>query len=146
MTNTVKSDLVDTVTRLEDFGFTIDMATAQSSALTDAISGTYQQYAMMNMQISSLRTDMEDKTEDLELTVSMLNITIGEVEQEAKSGSAAAQLFEQVFKLEQRTMVLEQSSDEFKSRFEASMDNFGQTSTQLQEELSMMQRKYTTSQ
>ena len=141
-TATVQSDVASTVARLDEFSMTIDMASAQSSALSDAIAGTYQQYAMMNMQIASLQSDIDEKTEDLELTVNMLNITIDEVAQEAKSGSAAAQLFEQVFKLEQRTMLLEQTSDEFKSRFEASMMNFGDTSTQLQEELSMMQRKY----
>ena len=120
----------------------IDMTSAQSSALSDAIAGTYQQYAMMTMQISTLRNDINDKTEDLEMAVNLMNITIDEVAQEARSGSAAAQLFEQVFKLEQRTMLLEQNSEEFKSRFEASLDNFSATSGQLQEEITMMQRTF----
>ena len=120
---------------------TVDMASAQSSALSDALAGSYQQYAMLNMQIAGLQTDVSDRMDEVENAVTMLNITIDAVGEEAKSMSASAQLFDSVFKLQERTLQLEMGADELKSRLQFTTESFDTSSTQIQEEISKIQRK-----
>ena len=96
---------------------------------------------MLNMQIAGLQTDVSDRMDEVENAVTMLNITIDAVGEEAKSMSASAQLFDSVFKLQERTLQLEMGADELKSRLQFTTESFDTTSTQIQEEISKIQRK-----
>ena len=137
----LKSQVVEAVEKLDGLSMTVDMASAQSSALSDALAGSYQQYAMLNMQIAGLQTDVSDRMDQVENAVTMLNITIDAVGEEAKSMSASAQLFDSVFKLQERTLQLEMGADELKSRLQFTTESFDTSSTQIQEEIAKIQRK-----
>ena len=140
-TTNLKAQVVTTVEKLDGLSMTVDMASAQSSALSDALAGSYQQYAMLNMQIAGLQTDVSDRMDEVENAVTMLNITIDAVGEEAKSMSASAQLFDSVFKLQERTLQLEMGAEEMKSRLQFTTESFDTSSTQIQEEISKIQRK-----
>jgi len=139
LTSKITDDLSSTVTRLEDLSFNVEMSSTQTSALGDALAGSYQQYASLTMQIMNLRNEFDDRSSEIEVNVMMLNSTIDEVAVQAQSSSEAAQLFEQVFKLEQRTMILEQGSDEFKSRLEFTAGDFDSMKESMQAQLTQMQ-------
>jgi chromosome segregation ATPase len=136
----LKAQVVTAVEKLDGLSMTVDMASAQSSALSDALAGSYQQYAMLNMQIAGLQTDVSDRMDEVENAVTMLNITIDAVGEEAKSMSASAQLFDSVFKLQERTLQLEMGADELKSRLQFTTESFDTSSTQIQEEISRIQQ------
>ena len=140
-TTSLKAQVGTAVEKLDGLSMTVDMASAQSSALSDALAGSYQQYAMLNMQIAGLQTDVSDRMDEVENAVTMLNITIDAVGEEAKSMSASAQLFDSVFKLQERTLQLEMGADELKSRLQFTTESFDTSSTQIQEEISKIQRK-----
>ena len=140
-TTSLKAQVGSAVEKLDGLSMTVDMASAQSSALSDALAGSYQQYAMLNMQIAGLQTDVSDRMDEVENAVTMLNITIDAVGEEAKSMSASAQLFDSVFKLQERTLQLEMGADELKSRMQFTTESFDTSSTQIQEEISKIQRK-----
>ena len=140
-TTSLKAQVGSAVEKLDGLSMTVDMASAQSSALSDALAGSYQQYAMLNMQIAGLQTDVSDRMDEVENAVTMLNITIDAVGEEAKSMSASAQLFDSVFKLQERTLQLEMGADELKSRLQFTTESFDTSSTQIQEEISKIQRK-----
>ena len=143
-TTNLKAQVETTVDKLDGLSMTVDMASAQSSALSDALAGSYQQYAMLNMQIAGLQTDVSDRMDQVENAVTMLNITIDAVGEEAKSMSASAQLFDSVFKLQERTLQLEMGAEEMKSRLQFTTESFDTSSTQIQEEISKIQRKIKT--
>ena len=140
-TTSLKAQVGTAVEKLDGLSMTVDMASAQSSALSDALAGSYQQYAMLNMQIAGLQTDVSDRMDEVENAITMLNITIDAVGEEAKSMSASAQLFDSVFKLQERTLQLEMGADELKSRLQFTTESFDTSSTQIQEEISKIQRK-----
>jgi len=139
-TTSLKAQVGSAVEKLDGLSMTVDMASAQSSALSDALAGSYQQYAMLNMQIAGLQTDVSDRMDEVENAVTMLNITIDAVGEEAKSMSASAQLFDSVFKLQERTLQLEMGADELKSRLQFTTESFDTSSTQIQEEISKIQQ------
>lgn len=139
LTGKINGDLASTVTKLDDLSFNVEMSSTQTSALGDALAGSYQQYASLSMQIMNLRNEVDDRSSEIEVSVMMLNSTIDEVAEQARSSSEAAQLFEQVFKLEQRTMILEQSNDEFKSRLEFTAGDFDSMKESMQSQLTQMQ-------
>ena len=139
VTEQMRDDIIDTVTKLDDLSFSVEMSSTQTSALGDALAGSYQQYASLSMQIMNLRNEVNDRTDELDVNLLMLNATIDEVAEEARSSSEAAALFDQVFTLEQRTLVLESSSDEFKSRLAFTVDDFDQMKESMQSQLSQMQ-------
>ena len=139
LTGKINGDLASTVTKLDDLSFNVEMSSTQTSALGDALAGSYQQYASLSMKIMNLRNEFDDRSSEIEVGVMMLNSTIDEVAEQARSSSEAAQLFEQVFMLEQRTMILEQSNDEFKSRLEFTAGDFDTMKDSMQSQLAQMQ-------
>ena len=139
LTGKINGDLASTVTKLDDLSFNVEMSSTQTSALGDALAGSYQQYASLSMKIMNLRNEFDDRSSEIEVGVMMLNSTIDEVAEQARLSSEAAQLFEQVFMLEQRTMILEQSNDEFKSRLEFTAGDFDTMKDSMQSQLAQMQ-------
>ena len=139
LTSKITDDLSSTVMKIDDLAFSVEMSSTQTSALGDALAGSYQQYASLSMQIMNLRNEITEKTDDIELNVMMLNSTIDVVAEEARSSSEAAALFDQVFQLEQRTLVLETGNAEFKSRLEFTANDFDTMRESMQSQLTQMQ-------
>ena len=139
LTSKISDDLSSTVMKIDDLAFSVEMSSTQTSALGDALAGSYQQYASLSMQIMNLRNEVTEKTDDIELNVMMLNSTIDVVAEEARSSSEAAALFDQVFQLEQRTLVLETGNAEFKSRLEFTANDFDTMRESMQSQLTQMQ-------
>ena len=139
LTSKISDDLSSTVMKIDDLAFSVEMSSTQTSALGDALAGSYQQYASLSMQIMNLRSEINEKTDDIELNVMMLNSTIDVVAEEARSSSEAAALFDQVFQLEQRTLVLETGNAEFKSRLEFTANDFDSMRESMQSQLTQMQ-------
>ena len=139
LTSKISDDLSSTVMKIDDLAFSVEMSSTQTSALGDALAGSYQQYASLSMQIMNLRNEITEKTDDIELNVMMLNSTIDVVAEEARSSSEAAALFDQVFQLEQRTLVLETGNAEFKSRLEFTANDFDTMRESMQSQLTQMQ-------
>ena len=139
LTSKITDDLSSTVMKIDDLAFSVEMSSTQTSALGDALAGSYQQYASLSMQIMNLRNEVTEKTDDIELNVMMLNSTIDVVAEEARSSSEAAALFDQVFQLEQRTLVLETGNAEFKSRLEFTANDFDTMRESMQSQLTQMQ-------
>ena len=139
LTSKINDDLSSTVMKIDDLAFSVEMSSTQTSALGDALAGSYQQYASLSMQIMNLRNEVTEKTDDIELNVMMLNSTIDVVAEEARSSSEAAALFDQVFQLEQRTLVLETGNAEFKSRLEFTANDFDSMRESMQSQLTQMQ-------
>ena len=139
LTSKISDDLSSTVMKIDDLAFSVEMSSTQTSALGDALAGSYQQYASLNMQIMNLRNEITEKTDNIELNVMMLNSTIDVVAEEARSSSEAAALFDQVFQLEQRTLVLETGNAEFKSRLEFTANDFDTMRESMQSQLTQMQ-------
>jgi len=73
LTGKINGDLASTVTKLDDLSFNVEMSSTQTSALGDALAGSYQQYASLSMKIMNLRNEFDDRSSEIEVGVMMLN-------------------------------------------------------------------------
>ena len=105
----IQDTLNVTTKNMVELNLKVQDATSQSSALGDALAGTFQQYAMLSGQIYGLRSETDQKIREIGEKTDMLNSTLELVAMSVVDASKNNEALQEVFLIKGNLIIQDNS-------------------------------------